>query len=241
MHSNQIIHRDLKPENLLLTSKNKDAEVKLIDFGLAKIMQEDVARSFLGTKGYLAPEMLKRDAYDKSVDMWALGVIAFVLLCGCLPFDDDGSRLVSDSAVRQKFTLRFPRWSSNLSNSAKDLLHNLLDVDPKRRFTAEQALKHPWVVGKTVQPNNYLQSPSLIGQNRQEMRQKEKAALFAQSISPSSQSFGFNHRIEAIKEESRAFNPAPQKQAAPQPVPAPVPAYQQSNRSGGERIRKYSF
>ena len=82
-----------KPENLLLTRPGKDAEVKLIDFGLAKVMQEDTARSFLGTKGYLAPEMLQRSNYDKSVDMWSLGVIAFVLLCGCLPFDDDSSRI----------------------------------------------------------------------------------------------------------------------------------------------------
>ena len=230
MHSQNIIHRDLKPENLLLTSKSIDAEVKLIDFGLAKIMQDDVARSFLGTKGYLAPEMLKRDAYDKSVDMWALGVIAFVLLCGCLPFDDDGSRIASESAARAKFTLRFPRWSSNLSSSAKDLLYNLLDVDPKRRYTAEQALSHPWVIGKTVQPNNYLQSPSLIGQNRQEMRQKEKDALMATSMSPTSSSM--NHRLEQIKEDSRAFNPAPQKNIAP-------PALHVSKPNMG--TRKYSF
>jgi serine/threonine protein kinase len=213
MHSLDIIHRDLKPENLLLTSSGKDAEVKLIDFGLAKVMQDDVARSFLGTKGYLAPEMLKRDAYDKSVDMWALGVIAFVLLCGCLPFDDDAVRLTSESAARKKFTLRFPRWSSNLSNSAKDLLYNLLDVDPTMRFTAEQALSHPWMRGKTVQINNYLESPSLLGQNRKEMRKKEAAALTAaaQSLSPTSSS-NMNSRLQSIKEESRSLKPPQQQQ-----------------------------
>jgi serine/threonine protein kinase len=163
MHALNIIHRDLKPENLLLTTKGPDAEVKLIDFGLAKIMDDAVAKSFLGTRGYLAPEMLQRHAYDKAVDIWALGVIVFVLLCGCLPFDDDSSRIDSESAARKKFTLRFPRWSSNLSVSAKDLLHNLLDVNPKTRFTAEQALNHPWVSGRTVQINNYLQSPSQLG------------------------------------------------------------------------------
>ena len=112
MHACNIIHRDLKPENLLLTASGKDAQVKLIDFGLAKVMHEDTARSFLGTKGYLAPEMLQRSNYDKSVDMWSLGVIAFVLLCGCLPFDDDSSRIISESAARKKFTLRFPRWAT---------------------------------------------------------------------------------------------------------------------------------
>lgn len=90
-------------------------------------------------------------------------MIVFVLLCGCLPFDDDSSKITSESAARKKFMLRFPKWASNLSASAKDLLHNLLDVNPKTRFTAEQALAHPWVSGRTVQPNNYLQSPSLLG------------------------------------------------------------------------------
>ena len=170
MHACNIIHRDLKPENLLLTRPGKDAEVKLIDFGLAKVMQEDTARSFLGTKGYLAPEMLQRSNYDKSVDMWSLGVIAFVLLCGCLPFDDDSSRIISESAARKKFTLRFPRWATTLSASAKDLLYNLLDVDPKTRYTAEQAMNHPWVSGRTVQPNSYLQSPSLLGERRKDAR-----------------------------------------------------------------------
>ncbi len=99
-----------------------------------------------------------------SWSLQALGIIAFVLLCGCLPFDDDSSRIPSESAARKKFTLRFPKWASSLSSSAKDLLHNLLDVNPKNRFTAEQALHHPWVSGKTVQLNSYLQSPSLLGE-----------------------------------------------------------------------------
>ena len=75
--------------------------MKLIDFGLAKVMDDAVASSFLGTKGYLAPEMLQRLSYGKAVDMWALGVIVFVLLCGCLPFDDDSSKINSEQAARQ--------------------------------------------------------------------------------------------------------------------------------------------
>ena len=164
MHGMNIIHRDLKPENLLLTHKGPNPEVKIIDFGLAKVVEaEQVASSFLGTKGYLAPEMLQRHSYDKAIDMWALGVIVFVLLCGCLPFDDDSSKIANESLARKKFTLRFPQWASNLSTSAKDLLHNLLDINPKTRFTAAQALNHPWVAGKTVQANSFLQSPSIMG------------------------------------------------------------------------------
>lgn len=98
-----------------------------------------------------------------SISRQALGVIVFVLLCGCLPFDDDSAKIVSDSDARAKFTLRFPKWAQNLSVPAKDLLQRMLSVDPKGRITAAQALAHPWVAGKAVTPNNYLQSPSMLG------------------------------------------------------------------------------
>lgn len=93
----------------------------------------------------------------------ALGIIVFVLLCGCLPFDDDSSRITSEVVARKKFALRFPRWASNLSPSAKELMQKLLDVNPKTRITAEEALRHPWVTGVKATPNNYLQSPSVLG------------------------------------------------------------------------------
>jgi serine/threonine protein kinase len=125
-------------------------------------MEEPVARTFLGTRGYLAPEMLQRREYTKAVDTWALGVIVFVLLCGCLPFDDDSATVPSDDLVRSKFVLRFPRWASNLSASAKDLLSHLLDTDSMARYTAEQALAHPWVSGKTAPRKNLLASPRRI-------------------------------------------------------------------------------
>mmetsp|Transcript_16685 Transcript_16685/g.38519 ORF Transcript_16685/g.38519 Transcript_16685/m.38519 type:complete len:430 (+) Transcript_16685:207-1496(+) len=166
MHSKNIVHRDLKPENLLLRRKPEHPEdavdVKIIDFGLSKCMTEPVAQSFLGTRGYLAPEMLQRRDYTKAVDTWALGVIVFVLLCGCLPFDDDSATVPSDDLVRAKFVLRFPRWAKNLSPSAKDLLSHLLDVNPTRRYTAEQALDHAWVTGKEAPKGNLLSSPGRI-------------------------------------------------------------------------------
>lgn len=166
MHSKNIIHRDLKPENLLLRHIPKnpmDLEVKIIDFGLSKAMDEPLTSSFLGTRGYLAPEMLQRLEYSKAVDNWALGVIVFVLLCGCLPFDDDSQAIPSDDhLVRSRFVLRFPRWAKNLSASAKDLLAHLLNVDPRSRYSAEQALHHPWVRGETAPSDNVLESPGRI-------------------------------------------------------------------------------
>ena len=137
-----------------------------VDFSLSseQVMAEPVAQSFLGTRGYLAPEMLQRQEYTRSVDAWALGVIVFVLLCGCLPFDDDSQMIPTDAMVKTKFLLRFPRWAKDLSPSAKDLLSKLLDIDPRRRCTAEQALSHPWVVGKTASKDSLLQSPGRIHQ-----------------------------------------------------------------------------
>jgi len=125
-------------------------------------MSEPLAKSFLGTRGYLAPEMLQRREYSYAADLWALGVIVFVLLCGCLPFDDDSSSIPSDELVRSKFVLRFPRWAKNLSSSAKDLLGKLLDVNPRTRFTAADALVHPWVSGKSAPKDSMLHSPGKI-------------------------------------------------------------------------------
>ncbi|GKY95469.1 hypothetical protein MPSEU_000508500 [Mayamaea pseudoterrestris] len=166
MHSCNYIHRDLKPENLLLKrppkSPNENIDVKIIDFGLSKMMEQDITGTFLGTRGYLSPEQLSRRDYTKAVDSWALGVIVFVLLCGCLPFDDDSSAIANDELVRVKFTLRYPRWAKNLSPSAKDLLSHLLDTNPVTRYTADQALEHPWVRGVTAPKDNVLASPGRI-------------------------------------------------------------------------------
>ena len=121
-----------------------------------------MAQSFLGTRGYLAPEMLQRRQYSMEVDAWALGVIVFVLLCGCLPFDDDSSTIFTDEQIQSKFRLRFPRWARNLSPSAKDLLSKLLDVNPTTRYTAEEALRHPWICGTTAPKDSMLHSPGRI-------------------------------------------------------------------------------
>lgn len=132
-------------------------------------MEEPIASTFLGTRGYLAPEMLQRQTYTRSVDAWALGVIVFVLLCGCLPFDDDSAVVPSDALVQQRFALRFPRWAKNVSKSAKELLEKLLNINPAARYTAEQAYDHPWVQGGTASkkllnsPGRIAKSPHLAG------------------------------------------------------------------------------
>ena len=161
-----------QPENLLLTREGFGAEIKIIDFGLSKMMVPVSAeggmgdtQSFLGTRGYLAPEMLKREAYDASVDVWALGVIAFILVCGCLPFDDDSAKL-DDAAALAKFQLRFPHWAANLSADAKDFLGQLLNPNPRSRVTSAQALEHRWLQeptgAETPDKKKLLASPKHI-------------------------------------------------------------------------------
>jgi serine/threonine protein kinase len=165
MHDQGVIHRDLKPENLLLAKESPVGfpTVKIIDFGLSKARAtRDVCASFLGTRGYLAPEMLKRRTYSEAVDMWAFGVIAYVLLCGCLPFDDDAARINSPNASK-KFELRFPSWARGLSKGARDLLANLLQVDPRRRYTAAQCCRHPWLRGTAERSSVPLSSPAMLG------------------------------------------------------------------------------
>ena len=124
------------------------------------------------------------------------------MLCGCLPFDDDSSRITSELVIRKKFALRFPRWASNLSAPAKDLLTKLLDVDPKSRITAEEALAHPWVSGSSVAPNNFLQSPNMLG-GRQRREDRSPMAPQMQIM--------HNKLLEADKECARANDKATAK------------------------------
>lgn len=172
-----------------------------------KCMEEPVARSFLGTRGYLAPEMLQRRDYTRAVDTWALGVIVFVLLCGCLPFDDDSQMVPSDDLVRAKFVLRFPRWAKNLSSSAKDLLSHLLDVNPRSRYTAEQALDHPWVKGETAPKGNMLASPGRI--------KKSPVLRNRANRTPTQQSGG--------KQNNGRYHPPNREQTSPQSSNGPNP------------------
>ncbi len=164
MHNMAVVHRDLKPENLLLTIQDIKAEVKIIDFGLAKMLHPSngyTTANFLGTKGYLAPEMLQRCEYGFKVDTWALGIIMFILLFGCLPFDDDLSP-INEAKAMSKFVLRFPRMGHNLSTEAKDLLRGLLVVTPSERLAAADALKHPWLGDNTKAKSNMLESPKQL-------------------------------------------------------------------------------
>ncbi|XP_034416597.1 LOW QUALITY PROTEIN: serine/threonine-protein kinase H1-like [Cyclopterus lumpus] len=166
LHDLGIAHRDLKPENLLYYHPGADSRLLVTDFGLATFggVGSEICgaagsigggsdgadgtwclTTTCGTPEYMAPEVLLRKPYSCAVDMWALGVVAYVVLSGSMPFEDDSRTRLYRSIVRGKFGFRGDPWPS-VSNLAKDFVQRLLPLDPGARLTAAQAIRHPWVV-----------------------------------------------------------------------------------------------
>ncbi|XP_017365937.1 calcium/calmodulin-dependent protein kinase type II subunit delta isoform X19 [Cebus imitator] len=150
-HLNGIVHRDLKPENLLLASKSKGAAVKLADFGLAIEVQGDQQAwfGFAGTPGYLSPEVLRKDPYGKPVDMWACGVILYILLVGYPPFWDEDQHRLYQQIKAGAYDFPSPEWDT-VTPEAKDLINKMLTINPAKRITASEALKHPWICQRST-------------------------------------------------------------------------------------------
>eukprot|EP01092_Planopodium_desertum_P003606 TRINITY_DN16666_c0_g1_i4.p1 TRINITY_DN16666_c0_g1~~TRINITY_DN16666_c0_g1_i4.p1 ORF type:complete len:278 (-),score=68.07 TRINITY_DN16666_c0_g1_i4:70-813(-) len=147
LHEQKIAHRDLKPENLLLKSKKSDTSVKIADFGLSRMIDEKaMMQTACGTPGYVAPEVLKATGYGEEVDMWSIGVIAYILLCGFPPFYGDTIPEIFEQIMAADFEYPDDYWKG-ISKSAKDFINKLLVVDPKKRLTARDALSHPWLAG----------------------------------------------------------------------------------------------
>ncbi|XP_069466755.1 calcium/calmodulin-dependent protein kinase type II subunit gamma isoform X5 [Ambystoma mexicanum] len=151
IHQHDIVHRDLKPENLLLASKCKGAAVKLADFGLAIEVQAEQQAwfGFAGTPGYLSPEVLRKDPYGKPVDIWACGVILYILLVGYPPFWDEDQHKLYQQIKAGAYDFPSPEWDT-VTPEAKNLINQMLTINPAKRITADQALKHPWVCQRST-------------------------------------------------------------------------------------------
>ncbi len=152
LHGIGIVHRDLKPENLIYANSSSSSALKITDFGLAKFRGSskiDKMTTACGTPGYVAPEVLKNEPYGKAVDLWSLGVILYILLCGFPPFFHERSAELYKQIKRGEYDFPSPYWD-DISNSAKDLVKHLLCVDPTTRYTADQVLSHPWVAGSAA-------------------------------------------------------------------------------------------
>ncbi|XP_026581094.1 MAP kinase-activated protein kinase 3 isoform X2 [Pseudonaja textilis] len=156
LHGMNIAHRDVKPENLLYTSKEKESVLKLTDFGFAKETTiQNALQTPCYTPYYVAPEVLGPEKYDKSCDMWSLGVIMYILLCGFPPFYSNTGQAISPGMKRRirmgQYGFPNPEWSE-VSDEAKQLIRLLLKTDPTERMTISQFMNHPWINSMVVPP-----------------------------------------------------------------------------------------
>ncbi|KAF2265581.1 Pkinase-domain-containing protein [Lojkania enalia] len=160
LHERGIVHRDIKPENILLT--DKDLHVKLADFGLAKIIgEESFTTTLCGTPSYVAPEILESSnhrRYTRAVDIWSLGVVLYICLCGFPPFSDElyspeNPYTLSQQIKMGRFDYPSPYWDS-VGDPALDLIDRMLTVDVDQRITVEQCLEHPWVTQQELNLND---------------------------------------------------------------------------------------
>lgn len=150
MHDKNIVHRDLKPENLLYALPAPDETLKLADFGLARTMAQggQMMKTACGTPGYVAPEILANKGYDSpAVDMWSVGVILYIMLCGFPPFYEPELPALFDSILKARYDFPSPWWDE-ISDGAKNLVKGCLIVKPDKRLTAKQVLDNAWVQGE---------------------------------------------------------------------------------------------
>ncbi|XP_059843840.1 serine/threonine-protein kinase Chk2 [Hypanus sabinus] len=187
LHDNNITHRDLKPENVLLKSNEENCLLKITDFGLSKIVGEaSLMKTLCGTPTYLAPEVLLgagAGSYSKAVDCWSLGVILFICLAGYPPFSDQNKEMaLRDQIIKGHYKLIRDCWV-NVSETAKDLVKKLLVVDPEKRLSTEEALKHPWMqdedmkrkVKQLMYPQTELMLPPGTGEQPSTSRKRAHA------------------------------------------------------------------
>ncbi|KAK9694552.1 Calcium/calmodulin-dependent protein kinase type I [Basidiobolus ranarum] len=150
LHEHGVIHRDLKPENLLFRANDEQADLLIADFGISKIIEDDTCSNSLktmsGTVNYMAPEVMNGVGHGKPVDMWAIGVIAYILLCGYFPFTGSSENEELHAILNGKYSFTPGEYWNDISDNAKDFIRRLLVVDPEKRMTVKEALEHPWLV-----------------------------------------------------------------------------------------------
>ena len=217
-HSRGIVHRDLKPENLLYVSPESD-EIKLADFGLANILQPNSAlATACGTPGYVAPEVIGSAGYNKEVDIWSLGVIAYILLCGFPPFYDENQGKLFKKIQRCQYTFTRPYWDQ-VSDGAKKMIATMLVVDPAKRATAQDVLDDPWMAsdGGAKDAKDAEGARHLDGfrenMARYNARRKFKAGIMSMQIVSFLQNGALHSATLRAKAEKAAEDAAPE--AAP--------------------------
>ncbi|XP_041367707.1 calcium/calmodulin-dependent protein kinase type IV-like isoform X2 [Gigantopelta aegis] len=215
LHDNDVVHRDLKPENLLYENLSDESNLKVADFGLSKMMGPEVQlHTVCGTPGYCAPEVLLGKKYDKSVDLWSIGVIAYILLCGYEPFSAEDDREMYKNVIKGKYTFDEIYWD-DISKNAKDLVKRLLTLDPKKRITAKSALQHPWVKGKAASSDHLESTYEKI----KEFNAKRKLKTATEAVRALAKA---THNIHS--QLGKLMNPEPEAAPTPPVNPADVKA-----------------
>ncbi|XP_039677693.1 calcium/calmodulin-dependent protein kinase type II delta 1 chain isoform X4 [Perca fluviatilis] len=219
-HVNGIVHRDLKPENLLLASKLKGAAVKLADFGLAIEVQGEQQAwfGFAGTPGYLSPEVLRKDPYGKPVDMWACGVILYILLVGYPPFWDEDQHRLYQQIKAGAYDFPSPEWDT-VTPEAKDLINKMLTINPAKRVTATDALKHPWICQRSTVASMMHRQETVECLKKFNARRKLKGAILTTMLATrnfSAKSL-LNKKADGIKINNKANVVTSPKEPAPTP------------------------
>ena len=177
-HSENVVHRDLKPENFLFVDKTEQSDLKIIDFGLSKIMGSGKLQRMktrAGTPYYISPEVLA-GSYDISCDMWSAGCMLYILLCGYPPFYGDDNTEILQMVAKGEFDFDGEEWD-DISTDAKDLIKKLI-VRPEKRLTAPEALKHKWLRSHTGK--RALDKTALKKLNVSNMKKFQKAEKLKQ-------------------------------------------------------------
>lgn len=160
LHSLGITHRDLKPDNLLYYHPGNDSRIMITDFGFASTRKADgnpYMHTVCGTPQYIAPEIVLRRPYTCAVDMWAVGVIAYIVLCGSFPFDAEHDAQIFKQILKGRIAVTDPVWSE-VSDEAKKFIHQLLQCDPNKRLSATQAIQHSWLTATSLSYSQSKQS-----------------------------------------------------------------------------------
>ncbi|KAM4536712.1 calcium/calmodulin-dependent protein kinase type II subunit delta isoform 8-T8 [Odontesthes bonariensis] len=216
-----VVHRDLKPENLLLASKLKGAAVKLADFGLAIEVQGDQQAwfGFAGTPGYLSPEVLRKDPYGKPVDMWACGVILYILLVGYPPFWDEDQHRLYQQIKAGAYDFPSPEWDT-VTPEAKDLINKMLTINPAKRVTATDVLKHPWICQRSTVASMMHRQETVECLKKFNARRKLKGAILTTMLATRNFSVAkslLNKKTDGVKINNKANVVTSPKEPVPTP------------------------
>ncbi|XP_072232778.1 calcium/calmodulin-dependent protein kinase type II subunit delta isoform X1 [Leuresthes tenuis] len=220
-HQMGVVHRDLKPENLLLASKLKGAAVKLADFGLAIEVQGEQQAwfGFAGTPGYLSPEVLRKDPYGKPVDMWACGVILYILLVGYPPFWDEDQHRLYQQIKAGAYDFPSPEWDT-VTPEAKDLINKMLTINPAKRVTATDALKHPWICQRSTVASMMHRQETVECLKKFNARRKLKGAILTTMLATRNFSAAkslLNKKTDGVKINNKANVVTSPKEPVPTP------------------------